>query len=146
MFTRSRNWYGRGFTRLRDAVKGPWDDGMMAVEMALALPILALFLLGSIQYSAFFFLQGTMGDAAREAARGLATGALSEAQAVTQVENVLTNWGNTFVVTASLPGGANPDAAVVEITVPMVDVAFVNYLNLIGNGNLSTRVAMWSEL
>ncbi len=146
MFTRVQHWYGGAVTRLRDAVKGSWDDGVVAVEMALALPILALFLLGAIQYSAFFFLQGTMGDAAREAARGLATGALSEAQAVTQAQNVLTRWGNTFVVTANLPGGANPNAAVVEVTVPMADVAFINYLDLVGSGNLSTRVAMWSEL
>jgi Flp pilus assembly protein TadG len=119
---------------------------MMAVEMALALPVLALLLIGSIQYGAFFFLKGMMGDTAREAARGMATGALTEAQAVTQVQSGLANWGNAFVVMASLPGGVSPDSAVVEITVPMADIAFVNYMDLFSSGNLSTRVAMWSEL
>jgi Flp pilus assembly protein TadG len=129
-----------------DAVRGPWNDGVTAVELAFAMPVFVLFVVGAIQFGALFFLKGNMDDAARNAARGLALGGLTESQAVTEVKNKLTNWGGTFTVTATVADPADPNSAVVEISVPVAEVVFINYLNLFTGESLKSRVAMWSEL
>ena len=85
-----------------------------------------------------------MDDVARDAVRRLALGTLSEAQSVTQVQNSLSNWGATFNVTATLPDPGE-FAAVVEISVPIADVAFIDHLDLFTSGNLRTRIAMSTE-
>jgi Flp pilus assembly protein TadG len=50
------------------------EGGASAVEFALVLPILALFLLGIIQFGWYFFVANNASSAAREAARRVVVG------------------------------------------------------------------------
>lgn len=120
----------------------------MAVEFALAIPILLMFFLGVIQYGGYFVLHQDMARAAREATRGLALGGLTEVQAITQVNQKLVGWSATFTVTATLPDPDNPlDTDVtVLVTVPYEDAALVGFFYTPQSGGLKALVTMRSEV
>ncbi len=64
------------------------DDGAVAVEFALVLPLLVLFLFGILQFGLFFFRMQGIQSVAIEASRGGAVG-LTVEQIATRVKNTL---------------------------------------------------------
>ena len=82
-----------------------------------------------------------MSDAARDAARRIATGELTPAEAETHAEDALVNWGQNYVVVASNDG----TDAKVEISVPMTEVAIIDFLGLL-SGDLRAQVTLPTEL
>ena len=125
---------------LRDCRLG--DRGGAAVEFALVAPILLALVFGIIQFGMVMFVQNNMMNAAREAARQHAVGAVTLAGAQTVAQNYLANWGMTFTVTAT-----NPTATEVSvlITVPIKQASMIDVLGLFGSGNLEAKVVMRKE-
>ncbi len=140
------------------------ESGTMAVEFALALPMLVLFVGACIQIGSNFLVKQKMENAAREViqlmiARDMKTvpgvgivqavicGDTSAETAPYTAERTTCNLlGNSmsFVVTALQPDPADPVNRDVSltITVPMADAALVDILGLFGSGNLQTQVTM----
>lgn len=122
------------------------ERGIVAVEMAMITPFLLVFFVGIVDFGSFFFLQNNMTYAAREAARQLALGSLSETEAEDLARARLVNWNGTFTVDAALPTGGSSDVTV-TISVPMIEAAPIGLVfDLIHfNGTLQAQVIMRQE-
>ena len=112
-------------------------DGSVSVEMGVAAIMFVTLITGLISFGSLFFVQGNMGDAARDTVRRMATGQLTESEAETYAQNGLVNWGMTYTVTATNDG----TDATVNITVPMGQAALIDFLGLF-TGTLSASVTM----
>ena len=112
-------------------------DGSVSVEMGFATIVFTTLLTGLISFGSLFFVQGSMGDAARDTVRRMATGELTTTQAQTYAQGNLINWGMTYSVTATNDG----TDATVNISVPMGDAAIIDFLGIF-SGNLSASVTM----
>lgn len=124
-----------------------WRDqgGASAVEFALIAPLLFTLLLGIIQYGSLFLIQGRMTDTARDTARRLVVGDLAnESDAETYAAAQLSDMSPRFKVTASLPNPPDRDVSIV-ITVPKADVAWVNFVGLGMEGDLTAQFHMLKE-
>ena len=117
------------------------DCGSVAIETGLGAIVFVTLLTGVISFGSLFFVQGNMSDAARDAARRIATGELTPAEAETHAEDALVNWGQNYVVVASNDG----TDAMVEISVPMMEVAIIDFLGLL-SGDLRAQVTLPTEL
>ena len=115
--------------------------GSVAVEFVIAVPMLLLFLLGTIQFGGYFVLHQEMARAAREAARALAVGGLDEAQAVAQVQQRLAGWSAAFAVTATRDTDAR-----VTVSVPYEEAALVRFFHSLQSGTLKAGATMRSEV
>ena len=135
-FPRITGWLA-GRSIARAFAKG--EEGSVAVEMGFATVVFTTMLTGLISFGSLFFIQGSMTDAARDAARRVATGELTTTQAETYAQGNLINWGMTYLVTATIEGGGTE--AKVEISVPMSDAALIDMLGLF-SGNLSASMTM----
>ncbi len=116
------------------------ETGSVAIEMALASIAFIALLTGIISFGSLYFVQGNMSDAARDTARRIATGELVPEQAQTHAEDRLVNWGMNYTVVASNDG----TEAAVEISVPMSQAAFVDFLGIL-TGTLRARVTLPDE-
>ena len=133
-FPRSSGWLGlRSFTR--KFAKG--QDGSVSVEMGVAAIMFTTLITGLISFGSLFFVQGSMGDAARDAVRRMATGEFDKPQAEAYVQAELVNWGMTYTVIATI----DSDDAKVDITVPMSEAALIDFLGIF-SGTLSASVTM----
>ena len=133
-FPRSSGWLGlRSFTR--KFAKG--QDGSVSVEMGVAAIMFTTLITGLISFGSLFFVQGSMGDAARDAVRRMATGELDTTQAQTYAQAELVNWGMTYTVVATNDG----TEATINITVPMGEAALIDFLGIF-SGTLSASVTM----
>ena len=133
-FPRSPGWLGlRSFTR--KFAKG--RDGSVSVEMGVAAIMFTTLITGLISFGSLFFVQGSMGDAARDAVRRMATGELDTTQAQTYAQAELVNWGMTYTVVATNDG----TEATINITVPMGEAALIDFLGIF-SGTLSASVTM----
>ena len=94
-------------------------------------------LTGLISFGSLFFIQGSMGDAARDTVRRMATGQLTDGEAETYAQGGLVNWGMTYDVQAINDG----TDAKLTITVPMSDAALIDFLGIF-SGTLSATVTM----
>ena len=124
------------------------ERGVVAVEFAFVIPILVMMFAGIVQFGAIFFLQGNMGNAAREVARTLAVGGInSQTEAETLANSKLINWGVTFDVTTTLPDPNDPNDTdfTVTITAPLSEAAIVDFLGIFKNGTLSASASMREE-
>ena len=108
--------------------------------MGLASIAFVSLLTGIISFGSLYFVQGNMNDAARDTARRIATGELAPEQAQTHAEDKLVDWGMNYTVVASNDG----TEAAVEISVPMNEAAFVDFLGMF-TGTLRARVTFPSE-
>ena len=116
--------------------------GAIAVEFALIMPILLLFLLGIVQFGSAFFLQNNMLNTARELARRLATEQISvhdaERWAIDRLPALTTN----YRVVVTPPDPDNPDANFfrVVINAPLADAVIVDPLGMFRRGELQAEV------
>ena len=108
--------------------------------MGIATILFTTLITGLISFGSLFFVQGNMGDAARDAVRRLATGEMDTIQAKAHAQTGLVNWGMTYTVTAVDDG----TDATVNISVPMADAALIDFLGIF-SGDLSASVTMPSE-
>jgi len=113
------------------------QGGSVTIEMGFAIIVFTTMITGLISFGSLFFVQGSMGDAARDTVRRVATGELTPAEAQTYALGGLVNWGMTYSVTATNDG----TDATVNITVPMGQAALIDFLGIF-SGNLSASVTM----
>ncbi len=133
-FPRSTGWSGwRSIAR----IFAKREDGSVSIEMGIATIVFTTMLTGLISFGSLFFIQGSMGDAARDAVRRVATGEMTTAQAQTYAQSHLIDWGMTYTVTATNDG----TDATVNITVPMGDAALIDFLGIF-SGELAATVTM----
>ncbi len=116
------------------------ETGSAAIEFGLTSIVFVSLLTGIISFGSLYFVQGNMSDAARDTARRIATGELTPEQAQTHAQDKLVNWGMNYTVVASNDG----TEAAVEISVPMNEAAFVDFLGMF-TGTLRARVTLPSE-
>ncbi len=136
--------------RSRSPASRLWRDerGVAAVEFAFVAPILIMIFAGIIQFGAVFFLQGNMGNVAREVARSLAVGAVeSEAEAKKLAESKLTNWGVGFDVSVTVPDPADPNDTdyTVTISASLSEAAIFDILGVFKGRTLSATASMREE-
>ncbi len=116
------------------------ETGSVAIELGRTSIFFDTLLTGIISFGSLYFVQGNMSDAARDTARRIATGELTPEQAQTHAEGALVNWGMNYSVVASNDG----TEAAVEISVPMSQAAFVDFLGIL-TGTLRARVTLPDE-
>ena len=124
------------------------DRGATAVEFALILPLLLLFLFGVVQFGFLFSVYNTMVHAAREGARGMAVEQMNEADGQTLTRARLSAYsGLPFTVVTDAPDPTVPTDldVTVAVSVPMADAMFVDVLGLAQGRNISTQVVMRRE-
>ena len=122
------------------------SNGTAAVEFAIVLPVLSLFLFGIIQFGSILYLQNNMANAAREAARSLSVGETSIANTgstETYALQYLTKWNMPFVVTPSEP---DSEQVRVLIEVPATHAAYGDIFGIWDNRNLTAVVTMRKEI
>ena len=133
--------------RDRGPIGSYWRDrgGASAVEFALVAPLLIGLLLGIIQYGSLFLVQTRMTDAARDTARRLAVGDLTnESDAEDYALAQLADWSATFTATAVLPAAGDSDVSVI-IAVPMAEAALINLVGFGMGGDLAVEFHMLKE-
>jgi hypothetical protein len=116
--------------------------GAIAVEFALIMPILLLFLLGIVQFGSAFFIQNSMLNTARELARRLATEQVTVADAANWAIDRLPALSTNYDIDVTPPVPGDPDANFfrVVINVPLADAVIVDPLGLFRSGELSAEV------
>ena len=132
------------------------DRGAALVEFTLIAPILIFLTSGIIQFGYVFFLQNTMQNLARDAARGVAVGDLDGStgdvtcpgggtdSAQELICDGLADFSGTFTVNAVDP--ANPgDDVIVTVSLPMADAAVMDVLDVMSSGTLSASATMRKE-
>ena len=114
----------------------------IAVEFALVMPILLLFLLGIIQFGSAFFVQNNMLNTARELARRLAIDQLAVQDAERWVIDRLPSISSNYRVVVTPPDPNDPDANFfrVVINVPLADAVIVDPLGMFRSGDLRAEV------
>jgi len=108
------------------------EKGLVAMEMALMLPVLLFLLMGIIDFGLLMTSQASMASASREGARAgilLTAPPVTEAEIATVVRNALTN-----------SGWDQADADAVTVTVTGAGGAFGTDLTVNVNSNYSTLV------
>ena len=138
------------------------DRGVSAVEFALILPLLMLFLFSIIAFGSTFYVHVNMENAAREAVRRMAVAEASgfgtpvscaTAQAdpaIYEAESYacdyLVNWPVSFEVTADMVGTCPGDRdVVVTVTVPAEEVALADVFGFFAGRTLTAEVFMRPE-
>ena len=117
--------------------------GASAVEFALVSPILILIIAGIIDAGALFYLQSNMVTAARETARRLSVGSLTnQSDGEAFASSLIVNWDATFTINVTEP---NDTDYLVEISVPIDDAALVDPLNIFSRGTLRAQAVMARE-
>ncbi len=132
------------------------DRGAAMVEFTLVAPILILLTSGVIQFGYVFFLQNTMQNLARDAARGISVGDLTgsagdvtcpgggSGSAQAEICGGLSSFSGSFTVNALDP--ANPgDDVIVTVSLPMADAAVMDVLDVMSTGTLSASATMRKE-
>jgi Flp pilus assembly protein TadG len=130
-------------------VKGWIRRAVVAVEMALVLPLLLIVLVGSIQYGAIFYLKNNMISAAREGARVMAIKDATAAQGQQAALKYLAGWSLIFNITSHVPpSGSTVDHDVwVDIKTPFSAAApMLNAFNLVPAGDVHARATMRKEI
>lgn len=114
----------------------------IAVEFALVMPILLLFLIGIVQFGSAFFMQNNMVNTARELARRLATDQVTVPNAESWAIDRLPAFSTNYAVDVTPPDPGDPDADFfrVVITVPLSDAVIIDPLGMFRTGNLRAEV------
>ena len=123
------------------------DSGASAVEFAFTLPILVLMITGIIQFGLVLFLQNNMANVARDASRRLAVGEITKAEAETEIQSRLVNWGANFTVTITEPDPADPNDKDIDVnvSVPLAEAAVLDPFGFFQAGTLQADVTMRDE-
>ena len=139
-----RRVIARAFKRYRGISKE--DDGSLAVEFALVVPLLLIFLFGILDAGLYFYLRNAMTTEVRLVARDLALGNLSATQAQTQLTNNLNDIANlSYTVAATEPDPLDPNDTDVEVSVSLTEEALNSGFSLTGMvpfGDINLEVSM----
>ena len=114
------------------------ERGANAVEFAFVLPILSILLTGIIQMGLVFFVQNDMTRVGQETARLVALGELTTVEGQTYANDRLLTWGMVYTINVQ----QQVDDIVVDIAVPLSDVAIIDFLGLFGSGDLASQSSM----
>jgi hypothetical protein len=132
------------------------DRGAAMVEFTLVAPILIFLTAGIVQFGYVFFLQNTMQNLARDAARGISVGELTGSagdvscpgggggSAQEMICGGLASFSGTFTVNAVDPPNTGEDV-VVTVSLPMADAAVMDVLDVMSEGTLSVTATMRKE-
>ena len=112
--------------------------GVAAVEFAIVLPVLMILLTGIVQMGIMFLVQHNMVSVSQETVRLVAVGELTTAEGETYADDHLINWDMTYDINVQQQGSD----IVVDIALPLSDVALVDYLGLFESGNMTARSSM----
>lgn len=132
------------------------ERGAAMVEFTLVAPMLILLTAGIFQFGYVFFIQTTMQNAAREAARGVSVGELTSTgsnvncpggaagSAEELVCDRVADLSGTFTVNATNPPDAGDDV-VVTVSLPAADAAVMDVLGVMDEGTISVEATMPKE-
>ncbi len=112
--------------------------GVAAVEFAIVLPVLVILLTGIVQMGLMLFVGHNMVSVSQETARLVAVGELTTVEGQTYADDHLINWEMTYDISVQQQGSD----IVVDIAVPLSDVALIDFLGLFKSGDLKTRASM----
>lgn len=129
---------GTRFSRMRRFYRG--ERGSVFVEAALVLPIILILCFGTIQYSLALVANGNMYDAARQAARKVAVGSWTPAEARTNIAGMLVDWPTNWTINVVRSG----DEARVTITVPGAEAGILSVVPM--PATFSAEVIMRMEV
>lgn len=116
--------FGSGNARVLAAIRARFrafclgTSGAAVVEFAIIMPLFLLLMLGMIVWGYTLSVTDAMYDAARMAAREIAVGVSTEAEAETTAANYLAMFPQAFSITAEDVGTTGTDEVRVVITVP----------------------------
>ena len=119
------------------------ERGAVAVEFALVFPVLAILLIGMLQFGWYFFSAQSASSAARETARRLAVGDCqdpSEAQAFAVSQANLTSLTLTFGSTADPTTNDLPDIGQVVRVNVQADADILGFFPMPGGGTVTRTV------
>lgn len=145
---------GMSLTRLLRMLR--CDRGAAMVEFTLVAPILIFLTCGIIQFGYVFFLQNTMQNLARDAARGISVGALTGSagnvncpggaagSAQEMICGGLSGFSGAFSLNAVDPPDSGDDVTV-TVSLPMADAAVMDVLDVMSSGTLSVSATMRKE-
>lgn len=116
--------------------------GTIAIEFALIMPILLLFLLGIVQFGSAFFMQNNMLNTARELARRLATEQMTVLDAEQWAIDRLPALSTNYRVDVTAPDPGNPDANFFRVVIiaPLADAVIIDPLGVFRTGELQAEV------
>ena len=120
--------------------------GAAAVELAFVAPILLLLLLGTTQFATALFLQNNMFDAARQTARQLATGTLTQTSAPAWAKGRLPAWAQGVATVTIVAPVAADNTFTVTISAPLSGLGLPDPLHLFGSASVSATAVARSEL
>lgn len=132
------------------------DRGAALVEFTLVAPILIFLTSGIIQFGYVFFIQNTMQNLARDAARGISVGELTGSDgdvtcpgggadtAQAMICGGLADFSGTFTVNALQPENSGEDV-IVTVSLPMSDAAVMDVLDVMSSGTLTASATMRME-
>ena len=112
--------------------------GVAAVEFAIVLPVLVILLTGIVQMGLMLFVGHNMVSVSQETARLVAVGELTTVEGQSYADDHLINWSMTYDINVQQQGSD----IVVDIAVPLSDVALIDFLGLFKSGDLKTRASM----
>ncbi len=112
--------------------------GVASGECAIVLPVLKILLTGIVQMGIMFLVQNNLVSVSQETVRLVAVGELTTAEGETYADDHLINWEMTYDISVQQQGSD----IVVDIAVPLSDVALVDFLGLFKSGNLTARTSM----
>jgi Flp pilus assembly pilin Flp len=98
------------------------ERGSTAIEFAFVLPVFLFMVAGIVQFGAIFFLQNNMSSVAQDTSRRVAVGELTPPEAETYAQGKLVNWGVSYNVDVTEPGGD----VVVDISAPLSEAALID--------------------
>ncbi len=125
------------------------EAGSIAVEFALICPVLLAFVGGIIEGGLLLYTWGNMEHVGRQAARAVAVGAASQAQAETFVETKMSSSIGALVANATVTTSAGATAfenqVTVRVTVTGAELARMLPFGIFSLTNLETTVSLRLE-
>lgn len=118
------------------------ENGASAVEFAMILPVLVLLIGGITEGAMMFHIWGNMEHICRQAARSVAIGEMTDAQASTFVANKFQTSFGAFDVEPTITLGTD---VVVEVSIPASQLVDLQPFGLFRSLTLATRVTMRRE-
>ena len=120
------------------------ERGVAAVEFALMLPVLLLLLGGIMEFGSIYYVKNNMATVARDVARRLALGELTQVQAEQEVEDQLVAWDLTLTITVTMPTAVTTDY-IVLIETPLASAGVIDLASLGVSGTLAAHAITRQE-
>ena len=135
---------GISFRRRLADLRARSERGVAAVEFALMLPVLLLLLGGIMEFGSIYYVKNNMATVARDVARRLATGELTQAQAEQEVVGQLVAWNLTLTITVTMPVDPAKDY-IVLIQTPLASAGVLDLASLGVSGTLAAHAITREE-